>query len=92
MPDVAVRLSSPTRYAYDERHTCFREAATFDAPADTAALRYALSLPLTDFEDAMQVAAGRACGARHIVTRHLKDFTRSPIPATTPRNALAQLF
>ena len=62
------------------------------APADTAALRYALSLPMADFEDAMQVAAARACGARHIVTRNVKDFARSPIPATTPREALAQLF
>ena len=62
------------------------------APADTAALRYALSLPLADFEDAMQVAAARACGARHIVTRNVRDFARSPIPATTPQKALAELF
>ena len=62
------------------------------APTDTAALRHALSLPMADFEDAMQVAAARACGARHIVTRNVGDFTRSPIPATTPREALVQLF
>ncbi len=62
------------------------------APADTASLRYALSLPMADFEDAMQVAAARACGARHIVTRNVTDFARSPIPAATPREALAQLF
>ena len=62
------------------------------APADTSALRHALSLPMADFEDAMQVAAARACGARHIVTRNVRDFARSPIPATTPREALAQLF
>ena len=62
------------------------------APADTVALRYALSLPMADFEDAMQVAAARACGARHIVTRNVRDFARSPIPATTPREAIARLF
>ena len=62
------------------------------APADTAALRYAISLPMTDLEDAMQVAAARACGAEHIVTRNVRDFGRSPIPAMTPREALAQLF
>ena len=62
------------------------------APADTPALRYAVSLPMADFEDAMQVAAARACGARHIVTRNVKDFARSPIPAIFPRDALAQLF
>ena len=62
------------------------------APADTAALRYAVSLPMADFEDAMQVAAARACGARHIVTRNVRDFARSPIPALTPREAVDQLF
>ena len=62
------------------------------APADSAALRYAISLPMADFEDAMQVAAARACGARHIVTRNVKDFAHSPIPAMTPREALPQLF
>ena len=62
------------------------------APADTAALRYAVSLPMADFEDALQVAAARACGARHIVTRNVRDFARSPIPAVTPREALEQLF
>ena len=62
------------------------------APADTSTLRHALSLPMADFEDAMQVAAARACGARHIVTRNVRGFARSPIPATTPPQALAQLF
>ena len=62
------------------------------APADTAALRYAVSLPMADFEGAMQVAAARACGAQHIVTRNVRDFARSPIPALTPREALARLF
>ena len=62
------------------------------APADTPALRYAVSLPIRDFEDAMQVAAARACGAGHIVTRNVRDFGRSPIPAITPGEALAQLF
>lgn len=62
------------------------------APADTNALRYAVSLPIPDFEDAMQVAAARACGAEHIVTRNVTDFERSPIPAITPGEALDRLF
>ena len=61
------------------------------APTSTEAVRYAASLPMPDFEDAMQVAAARACGAEHIVTRNLSDFERSPIPAVTPQEALAQL-
>ncbi len=61
------------------------------APTSTEAVRYAASLPMPDFEDAMQAAAARACGARHIVTRNIKDFERSPIPAITPQEALLQL-
>ena len=34
------------------------------------------------FEDAMQVAAARACGAEHIVTRNLSDLNRSPNPGS----------
>ena len=62
------------------------------ASTDTEGIRYAASLPMADFEDAMQVAAARACGARHIVTRNVRDYERSPIPAVDPQEALAGLF
>ena len=62
------------------------------APTDTQALHYAAELPMADFEDAMQVAAARSCSARYIVTRNVKDFVRSPIPAITPQEALTQPF
>ncbi len=60
------------------------------APTETDAVQYAAGLPMADFEDALQVAAARSCGAQYIVTRNVKDFTRSPIPAMSPREALAQ--
>ena len=62
------------------------------ASTDTEAIRYAAELPIADFEDAMQVAAARACGARHIVTRNIKDYERSPISAISPKDALEGLF
>ena len=62
------------------------------APADSEGVRYAASLPMRDFEDAMQVAAARACGAHVIVTRNVRDFIQSPIPAITPREALEALL
>ncbi len=62
------------------------------AETDTSAVRYAAELPMRDFEDALQVAAARACGARHIVTRNVRDFDRSPIPALTPTEALSELL
>ena len=61
------------------------------APTDTEAVRYAAELPMADFEDALQVAAARDCGARVIVTKYLRDYQRSPIPAVTPSEALEYL-
>ena len=61
------------------------------AGTDTSSVRYAVSLPMNDFEDAMQVAAARACGARYIVTRNLGDYERSPIPAASPQDFLSSL-
>ena len=40
------------------------------ATTDTEAVRYAARLPLADFEDAMQVAVARACGAEYIITKN----------------------
>ncbi len=62
------------------------------ATTDTEAIRYAAGLPMEDLEDAMQVAAARACGARHIVTRNVRDYERSPIRAIDPQEALSELF
>lgn len=61
------------------------------AATGTEAVRYAAGLPMSDFEDAMQVAAARACGATRIVTRNVSDYARSPIPAVTPQEALAEM-
>ena len=68
--------------------TRFVEVAT----TGTDGIRYAAELPMTDFEDAMQVAAARACGARHIVTRNVHDYERSPIRAVGPQEALSGLY
>ena len=61
------------------------------ATTDSEGVRYAAQLPMADFEDAMQVAAARACGARHIVTRNVRDYERSPIPAVGPQETLDSL-
>lgn len=70
------------------------ELIRFVAVADcgTEAIVFAAGLGMEDFEDAMQVAAARACGARFVVTRNARDFRRSPIPAITPAEALESLF
>jgi len=60
------------------------------APVDSEALTVALSLRMTDFEDAMQVASALAAGAEVIVTRNTRDFRTSPIRALTPRDYISQ--
>ncbi len=53
---------------------------------------FAMELPMSDFEDAMQVAAARACDARIIVTRNVRDYANSPVPAAHPSEALADFI
>ncbi len=61
------------------------------APTTTESLLYAAQLEMTDFEDAMQVAAAVACEAEVIVTRNLRDYRRSPIRAAEPREVLSEI-
>ncbi len=86
-------LVSPTRGGEDAR-SFILELIRFVSVAttDTEGIRYAAQLPMSEIEDAMQVAAGRACGARYIVTRNVRDYRNSPIPALMPQEALTELF
>ncbi len=54
------------------------------APTTRADAVQAIALPMPDFEDALQAAAAMACGAQVIVTRNVRDFKGSPVPAMTP--------
>jgi len=60
--------------------------STFDDPALSALVNEAQA-----YNADLQVAAARACGASYVVTRNLKDFRESPIPARTPLEILAEL-
>ena len=62
------------------------------APVVTADILRALSLNMTDFEDAMQAAAALACGAELIATRNLRDYVKSPIKAYAPQDVLKQIL
>ncbi len=86
-------LVTPRRSGADAR-AFITELIRFVAVAEcgTDAIAYAARLGMTDFEDAMQVSAARACGASYVVTRNARDFKHSPIPALTPVEALESLF
>ncbi|MEI6422426.1 MAG: PIN domain-containing protein [Lentisphaerota bacterium] len=50
---------------------------------------YALGLNVGDFEDAMQISAAISCKADVIVTRNIRDFRHSPVPACLPREIIS---
>ncbi|MDQ3197166.1 MAG: type II toxin-antitoxin system VapC family toxin [Burkholderiales bacterium] len=60
------------------------------APVATADARRALTLPVSNIEDAFQVASALAWGADAIVTRNVSDFRRSPVRALSPAAFLKQ--
>jgi predicted nucleic acid-binding protein len=61
------------------------------SPTTVQSLRYATRLPLSDFEDALQVAAALACGAEVIATRNVGDYVKSPVRAMAPQFVLREL-
>ena len=61
------------------------------APTTSRNLVRALGLKMKDFEDALQAAAALACGAEAIVTRNVRDYRNSPVPAMTPKQVLAEI-
>ncbi len=58
------------------------------AGGGSAEVRHALTLPINDFEDALQVALGLAGHADCIVTRNLRDYRGSPMVSLTPKDFL----
>jgi predicted nucleic acid-binding protein len=55
------------------------------ASGGTESVRHALTMRITDFEDAMQVAAAMSGNADLIVTRNVADYRHALIPAITPQ-------
>jgi len=46
---------------------------------------------IKDFEDAVQISCAKRINADYIITRNIKDFEASPIPAKLPDVALKML-
>ena len=60
-------------------------------PTGRESVRSALQMPISDFEDALQVAAAEAAGALMIVTRNLAHYRNSAIRVVSPSEAVAEL-
>ncbi|MGI8436719.1 MAG: type II toxin-antitoxin system VapC family toxin [Chthoniobacterales bacterium] len=54
--------------------------------------RQALALAMHDFEDALQVAAATVADAQFIVTRNVRDYRGSPVPAITPHDFIRRFL
>ena len=61
------------------------------AQVGTEEARRAVGLPMSDLEDALQAAAALAFEATFVVTRNVRDYQKSPIPALSPGDFLAKL-
>jgi len=54
-------------------------------------LMRAHTLGWPDFEDAVVAAAAESSGCEVVVTRNVRDFRDSPVPAVTPEEYLSDL-
>lgn len=55
-------------------------------------VRHALALRMSDFEDALQVAAALTADVQFIVTRNIEDYGGSPLPAITPHDFIRRFL
>lgn len=60
-------------------------------PVTHAVLSQALTLPFTDYEDAVQHAGATANSLDAIVTRNLKDYKSATLPIFSPTDFLNEL-
>ena len=56
--------------------------------AGTAQAKHALTMSMSDFEDALQAAAAVLAGVDYIVTRNIADYHSSPVRAILPADFL----
>jgi predicted nucleic acid-binding protein len=61
------------------------------AGVDYSVLANAESLPVTDYEDAVQIASAQSQGLDAIITRDLKDYQNSSLPVYSPSDFIALL-
>ncbi len=94
---VAWQTLPTVSYYYSKSHT---DQQTWDMLHDLLAfidvptvgkrdILKAWNYSLTDFEDALQVACAEADQSDYIITRNLRDFAPSTVPALSPETFLA---
>lgn len=64
----------------------------FVAELQAEDIRRAAALEIADYEDALQCAQAMRIKADFIITRNIKDFKNSAVPALTPGAFLSRFF
>ena len=93
--DGYISATSVTNIYYIARRTLKDRAATREllkkilrvvkvAAVSETEIFTAINLPWADFEDAVQFTTAKSFRADYIITRNVKDFSASEIPAVTP--------
>jgi predicted nucleic acid-binding protein len=59
------------------------------AAVDREVIDQALTLPYTDFEDAVQMAAAVRAEVQYVITRNVRDYKAGPLPVLQPVELLA---
>lgn len=92
LTDIYYLTHKHTHSDDEARQALNRLLILFDLLDTTAPdCRNALLSEMRDFEDAVMAQSALRCNLDCIVTRNLKDFCQSPVPACTPTEFLAQL-
>jgi hypothetical protein len=60
-------------------------------PSDKTNFQRTRQLPLKDFEEALVASVAELTASDYVVTRNVKDFEGSPVPAITPTEFLEEL-
>jgi predicted nucleic acid-binding protein len=61
------------------------------APVSREMAQTALNLPMRDLEDALQATCAQHWQAHYIVTRNIRDYKGSPVPAILPGALLTRI-
>jgi len=91
-PCIAVHAVATLYYLLGGAATRKKREAAMDwvlssfkiAPAGESEVSAARALSFPDFEDALVAACAAASGCELILTRNVKDFRNSPVPAIAP--------
>lgn len=77
----------------DKARTLIREILVFFkvAAVTQSTIETAITLPMSDFEDAVQLAAALEIQAGYLITRNIKDYPDTSIPVMAPAEFLTLL-